>query len=220
MPGRFLSEKERARLSQFPGEVTSHDLAAYFTLTEADLAQVAGLRGEPNRLGFAVQLAALRLMGFAPTDLTTVPPRAVRYLADQLEVPPASFADYAERERTRHVHLQRAMRHLGFRRHTARDLAALEAWLTGRAMEHDRPSLLLEQAAAQFKREKILRPGVTVLERIVISARQETRHRTLRVLGPILTEDVKARLDALLVSDEDALASLDRGRGRAAALQG
>ena len=211
MPGQFLSEKERGRLGRFPEEVTARDLAAFFTLTEADLTQVAKLRGEANKLGFAVQLAALRLMGFAPTDLSSVPHRAVRYLADQLEVPPAAFADYGERERTRHVHLQRAMRHLGFRRHTARDLEALETWLTGRAMEHDRPSLLLEQAATRLKREKLLRPGVTVLERIVTSARQAARHRSLQVLRPILTAEVKARLDALLVtedaSDDDTLDS-------------
>lgn len=58
MPGQFLSEKERERLGRFPEEITARDLAPYFTLTEADLTQVAELRGDANRLGFAVQLAA------------------------------------------------------------------------------------------------------------------------------------------------------------------
>lgn len=52
MPVELLSTRERERLSGFPGEIPREDLAAYFTLTGADLDLIVELRGEHNRLGF------------------------------------------------------------------------------------------------------------------------------------------------------------------------
>jgi hypothetical protein len=42
-------------------------LRKYFTLTEADLQEVAVCHGAVNKLGFAVQLCALRWQGYSPS---------------------------------------------------------------------------------------------------------------------------------------------------------
>ena len=66
MPGRFLSDDDRLRLSNFPDEVAESDLAAYYTVE--DLACIRH-RGDANRLGFALQLCTLPFLGFVPDDL-------------------------------------------------------------------------------------------------------------------------------------------------------
>ena len=66
MPGQFFSNAERER---FPSELAPADLIVLFTLSESDLAQVSVKAAPHNRLGFALQLCALRYLGFAPDDL-------------------------------------------------------------------------------------------------------------------------------------------------------
>lgn len=71
MPSPFLTLKQRARLTCFPDEIPQWDLITYFTLTEHDGALIATYLGDTNRLGAALQLCAVRYLGFCPTDLHT-----------------------------------------------------------------------------------------------------------------------------------------------------
>src|SRR5215207_3958664 len=56
---------------------------------------------------------------------------------------------------------------LGYRDATPEDLAALAAWLVARAQEHDKPTVLFQLAAEHLRAAKIVRPGITTLERLV-----------------------------------------------------
>ncbi len=54
MPGRFLTDAERARLSRFPDEITPDDLNTYFTLSPADLQHIQSHHWPAMRLGVAL----------------------------------------------------------------------------------------------------------------------------------------------------------------------
>ena len=84
MPASIFSDAELARLAGFPEEIPLEDPIRAFTLTGADLDLVANRRGAANRLGLALQLCALRYLGFVPPDLSVAPQPAVRFVADQL----------------------------------------------------------------------------------------------------------------------------------------
>src|SRR5689334_15878042 len=144
MPGRVFTEQERKRLDAFSAEIAESDLIRYFALSGSDLEFVRRQRGDYNRLGFAFQLCALRYLGFAPDDLTTAPPTAISFLADQLQVSPAVLHSYGSRSQTRTDHLQQIQLYLGFRDATREDLRALADWLLARALEHDKPRLLFQ----------------------------------------------------------------------------
>ena len=79
MPVSIFSETELARLAGFPEEIPGDDLIRAFTLTGADRDLVAIRRGAANLLGLALQLCALRYLGFVPRS-------AACFVADQLEV--------------------------------------------------------------------------------------------------------------------------------------
>jgi TnpA family transposase len=202
MPVRLLTAAERDRLSRFPAEVSPEDLAAYVTLSDADLGAVRQQRGDANRLGFAVQLVALRFLGFVPDEVGTTPEPVVRYLAKQLDVAPSALAEYGGRFETVRGHQALAMDHLGLRRATASEIAGLEDWLVERALEHDRPSVLVSTACDKVKRDRLLRPGLTVIERAVAAARRRAHEETYRRLQSVITPEVEAMLDGLLVPDE------------------
>jgi TnpA family transposase len=202
MPGQFLTEAERGRLRRFPAEIPPGDVIAYFTLSPADLTQVRHQRGDHNRLGFALQLGALRYLGFSPDDPTTAPASVVTYLSQQLDVRPDVLPAYGQRAHTRRDHLQAIQVYLGFREAGPVELRALGEWLVERALEHDRPSLLFRVACEHLHAAKIIRPGVTRLERMVTTARQRAQRETLQRLAPLLTEASRTRLDCLLVPEE------------------
>jgi TnpA family transposase len=201
MPVRFLSDVEREQLSRFPATISPEDCLTHFTLSFFELAKTLEHRGDHNRLGFALQLCALRYLGFSPDDLLSAPAAAVRSLAHQLAVPPDVLTQYGARVHTRTDHLQEIQAYLGFRDATPRDLTHLEAWLVERAVEHDRPTLLLSLAAERLLNERIVRPGVARLERLVATAREQAQKETFRQVGTLLTADRVAALDQLLLPD-------------------
>src|SRR6266571_2428416 len=137
MPGRFLTDAERERLTRFPAEVPPEDLVSMFTLLPKDITKVLLHRGQPNYLGFGLQICAVRYLGFAPDDLSTAPSSVVKYVARQLGVSPEALKQYGTRPQTRTDHLQEILSYLEFREASVTDLQALASFVLERALEHE-----------------------------------------------------------------------------------
>jgi len=203
MPSRFLSKAERARLSRFPTEVSDNDCIVYFTLTPADLHLIQQRRRDENHLGFALLLCSLRYLGHFPPNIHQSPENVVQHVADQLQLTQASLKTYAERKETRWEHYPIVLQHLDFRRSNANDKKKLVAWLGARALEHDRPSLLLQQACERFYQLRLVRPAITTMEDLVAAARGWAEKKTVEVLVHSLPKRVQKTVDILLVNDEE-----------------
>ena len=137
MPGTFLSAKERERLTAFPGNIPNWDLITYFTLSEQDHTFIKTHRRDAHRLGVALQLCAIRYLGFCPTALDQAPMETVAHLAAQLHVDPNELQHYGARRMTRSAHFQAVLDYLRFHRLQTDDHDQLLVWLTERALEHD-----------------------------------------------------------------------------------
>jgi hypothetical protein len=101
MPVAFLTPNQVARYSCFPADLSLDQLARNAFLDATDRAVLAALRGDHTRLGYAVQLATVRLLGTFLDAPTTVPPVLVTYLAQQLELAPIDHLDRYQRMRER-----------------------------------------------------------------------------------------------------------------------
>jgi hypothetical protein len=82
---------------------TSEELLEHFTLLPDELAAVGNKSG-PTRLGFAVLLKYLQYEGCFPRSRAEVAPEVVRFLAAQVGVDTALFAQYLWEGRTIEAH--------------------------------------------------------------------------------------------------------------------
>ncbi len=201
MPGQFFTKAEREKFQSFPSEPTEADIITFFPLSSQEIALVKKRSGNLNRLAFAIQLGALRYLGFVPDELSQTPRTIINYLAKQLKIDPKGLDNYYQRPSTKTNQLQQIRLHLGWRKPTSSDLVLWENWLLDRALEHDRPTLLFQLLCDQLRSEKIVRPGVTILERMISNARFRATTETFRRLEFLLTTSTRAFLDSLLVPD-------------------
>jgi TnpA family transposase len=203
MPSTFLTSKERERLTCFPDDIPQWDLITYFTLTQNDASLLDTYQSETNRLGAALELCAVRYLGFCPADLHTASSDVTTFLARQLQVDSSALHDYGKRRMTRSTHFNAILNHLGFRRVHPDDHASIVEWLTERALEHDKPTLLFQMICERLKQQQMIRPAVTTVERWVVTARMQAHHASLNRLQSLLTSERMTLLDSILMPESD-----------------
>src|SRR4030095_15996839 len=98
MSTSFLTAAERERWQRFPETIPQDDLAVYFFLSDDDTCAVNRQREPFNRLGYALQLCALRYLGFVPTAFMATPEVVVTFVAAQRGMAPRVLARYDNRE--------------------------------------------------------------------------------------------------------------------------
>ena len=216
MPVGFLTDDQARRYGRFSDEPTSDQLARHFHLDDADRTFVAEHRGDHNRLGVAVQLGSVRLLGTFLDDPMQAPASAVRYAADQLAIESCTetMAAYAASE-GRWRHGPRIRERYGYRQFTDTGIAfRLNRFLYALCWTGtDRPSSLFDRAVAWLVAAKVLLPGLSVLERAVARVRSRAAEHLFRQLTARLTGEQRRRLDTLVAVPEGARQSpLDRLR--------
>lgn len=201
MPLDFLSYPERIRYQSVPSSILESDLRLYFHLTLADQRFLLSFRAV-NRLGVALQLGIIRFMGYLPEGwLQQVSGDIIHFVAQQLNPSPHKQPLSIQRPNTRTGHLLTILTHLAFRRWEPLDATWLEVWLLERALEHDDERLLLAMTCQKLRQQKILRPAITTLERLIGSMNELAHQETFRRVQFLLTDPLKRQLDELLTVD-------------------
>ena len=216
MPVSFLSDAQASRYGRFDGDPTPEQLARFFHLDDADRAFVNEHRGDHNRLGVAVQLGSLRLLGTPLEDLSAIPATVARFAGDQLAMTGTvglmkTYVASAGRWR----HGPRIRDRYGYRQFTNLSVAfRLNRFLyavcwTGT----DRPSTLFDRAVAWLLAAKVVLPGLSVLERAIARVRARVHRHLHHRLVDRLTPEQRERLDRLVqVPDDGRQSPLDRLR--------
>jgi hypothetical protein len=131
-----------------------------------------------------------------------VPIVVINYVGSQIGADAGQIENYAERGATRTVHQRTIEQYLGFRLPTEQDFQAIGEWLLERALEHDRPTLLLQLLCEHFLAEKLVRPGFSIVERMVATARNDAEEEIFRRVESIVDEILAEELDGLLQAPE------------------
>ncbi|MEM9763896.1 MAG: Tn3 family transposase, partial [Pseudomonadota bacterium] len=173
-------------------------LMRHYSLGADDLVAIDRRRGEHNRLGFALQLCALRFPGRVIRPGETVPLAVLRFLAEQLDIDPAALGRYAERAPTRYEHLDTLRSLYGFRSCTRRHREELATWATAVALTTTKPGDVAEAVMAELRRRALAAPGPTVIERLVATAMTGAEREVEQHIAAALTEAQARALDTLL----------------------
>lgn len=214
MPVDFLTEEQEQRYGRFAGDPSPEQLEKYFHFDAASRELIARRRGDPNRLGFAVQLGTVRFLGAFVPNVADVPAGVVRYVASSLGVDPRGLPTYWKSE-TRWDHTVQIRVHFGYRDFTdRRESFRFLRWLYTRTwVTSESPSMLFDLATAWLVDRKVLLPGVTVLARLVARVRDRAADRLWKKLSATLTPMPRRRLETLLsVEDCGRQTRLDRLR--------
>ena len=182
------------------------------TFLEEDRRQIAQRRRGHNQLGFAYQIAFVRVLGrFPRQEPLEIDEEILRFAALQLGTSPDAIGAYAERRQTVSEHQQRIRSHLKLRAFDADTADELARFLEGEALRLDRTASLLGRARGWLRDERILAPATYVLRRAVGAARQGARTILTDRMAQRLSHTIRERLDALLhVGEDDPFSALNR----------
>lgn len=203
MPATFLTTAERDQYIQIPG-LDEADLQQGFYLTQPDLLFIQSFHGSTNRLAIGIQLCLVRRFGFLDDGWKArIPDNIVSFVSHQLEsgngAPvTADLISYGSRAMTRSFHFQQILRYLNFRKWQPMDEPLYEKWLIHQGMEHDNERYLLNKLCQKLQQDKILRPSIGTLERVIGGIDELLQAETYRRLSFLWQHELFSQLDNLL----------------------
>lgn len=207
MPVNYLSPAHYEAYGQYNGDPSEAQLARYFYLDDFDRDQIASRRRDVNRVGFALQLVTVRFLGTYIADLLTTPEKVQQAALDQLQttISRDDLATYNASE-TFWEHQTAINEVYGYRAfHDVLPSYQFLRWLYARTwVGSERPSVLFDLSTAWLIENKILLPGVTVLERLISQVRDRAERRSWQLINKQLT-DVQKRLTKQLVTSPDSI---------------
>jgi hypothetical protein len=203
---RVLTDGQLNALLALP--TTEPELLRHYTLSRADLDVIVRRRREHNRLGFALQLCALRYPGRLLRPGETVPFEVLRFVADQLGVEADAIADYAVRSPTRYEQLEALRGNFGFTTFSQPHRRQFLEWLLPVALATTSGAAVAETLLGELRRRRIIAPGATVIERLVGTVMLHAERHVARQLGLGLTAGQAAALDGLLETKADTRLSV------------
>lgn len=203
----FLSAEQVEAFGRFTGAPSRSESDRVCVLSDTDVQRVRQRRRPQNRLGFAVQLVTVRMLGRFLSDPLEVPWEIVERLAGQVDVEdPSCLKQYAQRLPTQHEHAREITAVYGYRpfedttaQGEFREFVAARAWTT-----IEGPRKLFERAAAWLLRHKVLLPGITTLARRVGEIRDEQTERLYVAVGGLVTPEQAGELERLVQAGDGA----------------
>lgn len=138
-------------------------------------------------------------------NINEIPEKVLAYIAEQLQVSPKEFEQYAQRENTRLEHLQEIREEYDYRNFTDTDSKYLSECLMPYAMENDNVGRLIRISIEELKKQMVILPGITTIERIVNEILQIADDTVISLINESLTDTQKLRLDELIESPNETM---------------
>lgn len=194
----FLAQRKRYQPIKLPQDFSDEEMARDWTLSDADKKEIGRYR-KSSRLFIGIQLSSVRLYGRFLAEANGLSPRIVSYLNNQLGLPPSLTLPIPEREATFSEHRKNILNYLGFSKYDDKAEARLQKWLEQQALQANLPDELFIRAERHLLSERIVLPGTTVLERLVISVCAGAHEQLFETLYDRLTPELRTAIDDLLV---------------------
>ena len=197
MPRRFIfSTNEINNLLAIPE--TQDDLIHHYTFSKKDLSIIGQHRGDPNRLGFAIQLCYMRYPGILLGADETPPSHLLQFVTEQLNASVDTWNKYGERGQTRREHLLELQSVFGFKIFGSQDYRLAVESISGMAQHTDKGIALANALIQNWRSKLILCPPIRVIKDICAEAMTCVTRDINRELTKSLSQEHLRRLDGLL----------------------
>lgn len=197
MPRRnILTDRQRAALFDLPSDEPS--LLRHYTLSDEDLEHINQRRRPENRLGFALQLCALRYPGRALTPGELIPHDVLAFIGAQLGLTGEALLSYAARRQTRQEHMDVLRSVYGYRAFSGRGARDLKAWLDEAAEISISNDDIARRFVEECRRTQTILPAITTVERLCADTLVAAERRIENRIAQRLSDELRGQLDALL----------------------
>ena len=197
---RALTEAQLENLLALP--IAEPDLVRHWTLSDTDFAAIDQRRRDRNRLGFALQLCALRYPGRLLRPGELIPAEALRFVAEQLGADPGALTSYATRFQTRYEQLDDLRDAFGFADLTPARRRDILEWLLPVALATTSAFGIAQTLMAELRRRCFIAPGSFVIEQLVAAVLVVAERHVAGQLTRGLSSTQTTALDALLASKD------------------
>ncbi|MDT2688432.1 MULTISPECIES: DUF4158 domain-containing protein [Enterococcus] len=194
----LLTPDQRNLFMSIPDDMSEHDIERHYTFTSEDLEFINKHRRNHNRLGIALQLAVLRYPGWTLFQIKDIPNQILDYIAKQINVSPEEYTQYAKRIATRNEHLEELRQQYGYKNLSFSTYRIIAHYTLQCALENGNTDYLIRSTIEELRRQKVILPAMTTIERIVWEARQRAEDKIFKSLVFTLNESQKLQLDQLL----------------------
>ncbi|MCB0026760.1 MAG: DUF4158 domain-containing protein, partial [Anaerolineales bacterium] len=191
---------------------TREQLLVLARLTAEDLEEIGRRRRGHNRLGFAYQLAFMRVYNRFPTQRPDfeLDHELLTFVGLQLDTSADQIDLYHTRQPTLSRHQEQLRLYLGLRRFDKDTQAELEQFLFEETSRLEQMNALLARAQEFLREQRILQPAEDTLRRLITTQRQAAREHIYTQITARLSEPFRAQLDELLEVTEGALTPFQR----------
>ena len=196
MPRRqVLTERQREALFGLPTDEPA--LLHHYVLSDADIKHIQARRRPENRLGFALQVCALRYPGRLLQPGELIPDEIISFVGAQLGIAKELLATYAQRRQTRYQHSASLQKLYGYRLFDSDD-SEFRQWLAKAAEGATSNEGLARALVAEMRLRRIVVPAISTVERLcadaLVAAENSIAHRVANGLDKANCKD----LDSLL----------------------
>ncbi len=194
---KFLTTRQRYQPIALPQSFSEEQLVRDWTLSEKDREKVNTFR-KVFRLFIAIQICSVRLYGRFLYQVHDLSPHIINYLDQQLALPPSLAVEVPERKSTFTKYRQKILKHLEFQKFNKAAQAKLATWLEQQARLGLLPEKLFQDAEQYLLTQRILLPGPSVLERLIIHICSEVHQQLFKSVFQHLSTDLREAIDHLL----------------------
>jgi len=191
---RLLTDTQRGEILNLPAKMRSPELRVRYTFSPDELSLIVG-RQKSSRLGIAVQLAFLRFPGRTLAPNEEVPQYLLDFLCLHLDL---ENLPLYERKKTRTDHAKLLREKLGYRLFDDTLLELITRPIFELALKVDDGLVLFQEALNEFRRQRLIIPGVTRVEELVWNVREQARQAIQDLMIKDLSPEQKQKLDQVL----------------------
>ncbi len=197
----LLTEEQRKEFVEISAHISDLEIARYYTLNQQDITLINQNRRDYNRVGFALQICHIRHLGSICNDINNIPNSIICHICNQLNIQKFdSLKEYGIRRATKSTHIQTIKEVYQYISFEECNDSKLREYLMEYAMENDNQLRLMRLAINYLRNNKILVPGITSVEKIIIEIIQESEYKIYEVINQFISNKQRQLLNDLIES--------------------